>query len=87
MIKDLNSFDTFNSLHHYKEACADSGKPTRGGLRLQLHKLHASHHTAACFTFATFNSGHPLYTNCYQFTKGWMVWLAVPAPGFEPRRV
>jgi hypothetical protein len=47
---------------------ADCRKPTCVILRRWLHKPHTSHRTAACaLTFAIFNTGHTLYTHCYQF--------------------
>jgi hypothetical protein len=52
-------------------ARADSRKPTCVSLRRRLRKPLASHLTAACITFATFDSGHPLHTDCYQFTNPW----------------
>jgi hypothetical protein len=48
---------------------------------------HASHLDGPhALPIAVFSSGHPLFTNCYQFTdpEGWTAWLTVPAPGIEP---
>lgn len=55
-------------------------------LCLWLHKPHASHHTAARFTSAVFNSGpHCLVAASNLPTlERWKAWWAVPALGVEP---
>jgi hypothetical protein len=51
-----------------EDPCITAGKSTCGSLRLRLHSPHATVLRPARFTSAVFGSGHPLPTNCYQFT-------------------
>jgi hypothetical protein len=70
-----------------EDPCTTAGKSTCGSLRLRLHSPHATVLRPARFTSAVFGSGHPLPITATNLPtpEGWTAWLAVPAPGIEPR--